>query len=394
MILNFLLATYLVTQLQGQEVIQKQISKEGEIVQVSSTPLSDSLKNKAATGLKVAIVGDTGCRVRGKEVQNCLDEKSWPLKRIAESIAKESPDLIIHVGDYHYRVSCKDSPLCPSLNSTLGYTWESWEAEWFAPTLAISHIPTVYVRGNHENCRRAWLHWEKYLAPGPVDLSECAVMDAFQVTDLGEILLVNLDVNWVSDEPLNTKEPSADKEKLKAYLEKVKSEIIAIKKNSSKQVWVLIHKPPYGAVPYLKKTDKEVPEEKSEKVSNKEIYWDFGTPRMTKIIQDINFDQVVDLYISGHIHNVQMVSGNHPLQIVAGESGTSLDPVGDYAKDLIPMINGSTAFIPTAEDDRFGYLIMQKKAKETSIFVKDPDGKLEFQCTTDLQTYDCKGAPF
>ncbi|MBM5658739.1 serine/threonine protein phosphatase, partial [Burkholderia pseudomallei] len=54
---------------------------------------------------RVAIVADTGCRMKKADnaFQACSDATVWPFATIAASIAKLNPDLLLHVGDYHYR---------------------------------------------------------------------------------------------------------------------------------------------------------------------------------------------------------------------------------------------------------------------------------------------------
>ena len=53
---------------------------------------------------RIVILGDTGCRLHiGDPWQACFDREEWPLETIAETAARFEPDLVVHVGDYHYR---------------------------------------------------------------------------------------------------------------------------------------------------------------------------------------------------------------------------------------------------------------------------------------------------
>ncbi|WP_168464133.1 hypothetical protein [Wolbachia endosymbiont of Ctenocephalides felis wCfeT] len=62
---------------------------------------------------KIVMIGDTGCRVSCSEQQTCNNQVEWPIKEVLSSVAKHNPDLIIHVGDYHYReCACKDEEKC------------------------------------------------------------------------------------------------------------------------------------------------------------------------------------------------------------------------------------------------------------------------------------------
>jgi hypothetical protein len=54
---------------------------------------------------RVIAIGDTGCRIKGDELQACNDPQQWPFAQVASQAAQEKPDLVIHVGDYLYRES-------------------------------------------------------------------------------------------------------------------------------------------------------------------------------------------------------------------------------------------------------------------------------------------------
>ncbi|HSM76476.1 MAG TPA: metallophosphoesterase [Bryobacteraceae bacterium] len=119
------------------------------------------------TPRRVAVLGDTGCRVKGNQIQNCGDPAVWPFRAVAARIAAESPDLIIHVGDYLYRESpCPDpSRGCAGPS---GDNWPAWKADFFEPAAAaLSAAPWAFSRGNHEDCRRSWRGWFYYLDPRP-----------------------------------------------------------------------------------------------------------------------------------------------------------------------------------------------------------------------------------
>jgi len=121
---------------------------------------------------RIAILGDTGCRMaaNGDAYQACNDPAAWPFATVADSAAAAAPDLVIHVGDYHYR----EDP-CPPGNtgcagSPWGYGWDAWEADLFAPSRRLlAAAPWIVVRGNHESCARAGQGWWRFLDPRPLD---------------------------------------------------------------------------------------------------------------------------------------------------------------------------------------------------------------------------------
>lgn len=119
---------------------------------------------------RIVILGDTGCRMKKSDnaFQDCNNVDQWPLSRIAATAASLKPDLVLHVGGYHYRetacpegvAGCKDSPW--------GYGWDAWEADLFRPAAPLmAAAPWVVVRGNHEECARAGQGWFRFLAPEP-----------------------------------------------------------------------------------------------------------------------------------------------------------------------------------------------------------------------------------
>ena len=52
---------------------------------------------------RIAVLGDTGCRITYYADQGCHDQKTWPFATVARSVADKQPDLILHLGDYYYR---------------------------------------------------------------------------------------------------------------------------------------------------------------------------------------------------------------------------------------------------------------------------------------------------
>lgn len=127
------------------------------------------------------IVGDTGCRMKGDTIQDCSgkgDGEPWRWAQIAATATAQKPDLIIHVGDYLYR----EIP-CPEGNkncegSPYGDTWATWDIDFFEPVGdLLTAAPWIFVRGNHEDCNRAWKGWFLLLDPLPLtseNFTDCA----------------------------------------------------------------------------------------------------------------------------------------------------------------------------------------------------------------------------
>jgi hypothetical protein len=130
-----------------------------------------------ATVQRIVLLGDTGCRIKisangqGDPLQDCSSADAWPWARIARAAAREKPDLVIHVGDYHYREYCEDPLRCTPLRErgvVVSYGWVGWQADFFAPAAPLlAQAPWVFVRGNHENCDRGGEGWMRFLSPSP-----------------------------------------------------------------------------------------------------------------------------------------------------------------------------------------------------------------------------------
>jgi hypothetical protein len=125
-----------------------------------------TLRAPAAELRRIVVMGDTGCRLKASErdFQACNDAAAWPFPRVLARALALKPDLVVHVGDYHYRESpCPpDTPGCAG--SPWGYGDDTWQADFFQPARALlAAAPWVFVRGNHEACSRAGQGWLRYL---------------------------------------------------------------------------------------------------------------------------------------------------------------------------------------------------------------------------------------
>ena len=117
-----------------------------------SLPLPRSAPNM------IVVIGDTGCRITiGDETsQACNDPVEWPFSEIAAAAAGTHPDLVIHVGDFHYRENACPEGNAGCAGTPWGYGWDTWKADFFAPAQPLlAAAPWIVVRGNHESCNRA-----------------------------------------------------------------------------------------------------------------------------------------------------------------------------------------------------------------------------------------------
>lgn len=125
-----------------------------------------TLRAPAAELRRIVVLGDTGCRLKASErdYQPCNDPSGWPFPRVLAQALALKPDLVIHVGDYHYRESPCPAGMAGCAHSPWGYGDDAWQADFFRPARALlAAAPWVFVRGNHEACARAGQGWLRYL---------------------------------------------------------------------------------------------------------------------------------------------------------------------------------------------------------------------------------------
>lgn len=136
-----------------------------------------TLKAPAAEARRIVVIGDTGCRLKasGHAFQGCNDPLDWPFPRVLAQALALKPDLVVHVGDYHYRESPCPAGMALCADSPWGYGDDTWQADFFRPAQALlAAAPWVFVRGNHEACSRAAQGWLRYLAPDTGPARACA----------------------------------------------------------------------------------------------------------------------------------------------------------------------------------------------------------------------------
>jgi hypothetical protein len=84
---------------------------------------------------RIVVIGDTGCRLKGTfEVQDCNDPETWPYAKIVAHVVEVRPDLVIHVGDYHYRETACPAARSGCQGSPFGFGWDVWNADFFLPS--------------------------------------------------------------------------------------------------------------------------------------------------------------------------------------------------------------------------------------------------------------------
>ena len=125
-----------------------------------------------ASPQRIVVIGDSGCRLKKADNawQDCSDADAWPFAQVARVAASFNPDLVLHVGDYHYRENACQPGAAGCQGSPWGYGWDAWAADLFEPAAPLlAAAPWIVARGNHEECARAGQGWFRFLDPRPYD---------------------------------------------------------------------------------------------------------------------------------------------------------------------------------------------------------------------------------
>jgi hypothetical protein len=290
---------------------------------------------------RIVVVGDTGCRLKAVDgFQACNDPSAWPFARVAKSIARWHPDLIIQVGDYLYR----EEP-CPQGNpgcqgSPFGQNWATWDADFFTPAApALRAAPWLFVRGDHELCSRAGPGWFRFLEPRPMPQT-CQDLTPPYSVNLGGVRMLILDTAMASDKPPLNPDP---------YV----SQFAALRAMADSDAWLLAHSSG-ASVTVL-------------------------TPTL-QAASGNSLPPTVRLVLTGHIHLAEVLTfaGERPPQIVAGISGTLLVP--QITTPLVGMDVAGERLTTATTLAQHGFFTFVPGPRGWAATIRDVDGKPIAHC--------------
>ena len=338
---------------------------------------------------RIVVIGDTGCRLKGRELQDCNDPQAFPFARVAASAAAFKPDLVVHVGDYHYR----EDPCPPGRSgcagSPYGYGYDAWAADFFTPARALLEAaPWVLARGNHENCTRAGQGWWRWLDPRPFQAGrDCDSpandargehSDPYAVPLGGGAQLIVFDTANTSWRGLPKTDP-----RRAAYADTWRK--VDLLAQGAKYNIAVDHHPlfAFGA---------------NRNAQTGEVTLFGGDRGLLDAFGDMDpgiLPRSIQMLLSGHVHLWEQVSfaSAHPTQFVAGFSGSAGDTVPLPAMPPPGATPAPGAIVEHMSTwiDGFGFMTMERTAPDGWLVkVWDRDGRERNSCTVKGSKSQCK----
>lgn len=349
---------------------------------------------------RIAIFGDSGCRIIASVVQDCADPAAWPLSIISSSIARDRPDAVLYAGDFFYREAgcppdeqdeCGSSPPpvtgLPFTDSAYG--WIADVLLPMAPMLATA--PLIVSRGNHEACYRGGNGFFLLFDPRAGTEATCApIAGSSGLTAAPTVptptYAIDLPVSHGRTLRLAIVDSAGGSDSAVtsfAAVQRPAYERAARLTGTrpGRESWLVTHRPLYG---YVSST--------------------FAQPGMpfspwTSADQTAAAQGLLgtyDMVLSGHIHTAQAVQlPGLPGQLVLGNGGTLLDPTVGYALPTTSPGAGYPAPSWAWVAPRFGYALASPNPDEGSwrIAMLDPAGSQFARCGLKDASLFCTDTP-
>lgn len=339
---------------------------------------------------RVLVIGDTGCRMKqGAPWQACNDARAWPFAAIAARAAGMAPDLVIHVGDYHYRESPCPEGIAACAGSAFGYGWAAWRADFFAPAAPLlAAAPWVMLRGNHEECRRAGQGWYRFLDPRPWRQGEvCDDAANDRRANHGDPYAVDLgrgtQLVVFDSAAAGMRALAADDSRRAAYTSEFEKVAALAARPGIRTTWFASHHPVLAFIP----------EPGDDRPS--------GNPALQSVMSALFgpawYPPGISLALHGHAHSFQAIdfASEHPAALVSGNAGDMLDEALPPMAGLTPA--PGTQIARMTHGDHFGFAMLERRGDadsndEWQANVYDMDGRLLTRCALGGRRLACDRA--
>ncbi len=335
---------------------------------------------------RIVVIGDSGCRMKKADNawQDCADPNAWPFAQIARVAASFNPDLVVHVGDYHYRENpclaggCQGSPW--------GYGWDTWDADLFTPAAPLfAAAPWIVARGNHEECARAGQGWFRFLDPRPYSAArscndpardgEGNSSEPYAVPLGSDAQIIVFDSAKVSGSPLD---PASAKDA--PMLARFQAQFRRVAELAAKPGTLSLftnHHPILGLTP---KAANSVIGGNRALLSAMQA--DYGTAYYPPGIQ---------VALHGHTHLFEAINfaSDHPATFLSGNSGDNVD---QSLPDPLPADSSPAAGVvidQITQSNTFGFLVLDRLQEGWAFKAYRRDGTLMTTCLLNKSKINC-----
>lgn len=336
---------------------------------------------------RIVVLGDTGCRIIGSFnlYQACNDPAQWPFRQVADAAAATRPDLVIHIGDYHYRESACAPGNAGCAGSPWGYGWDAWQADLFDPARKLlAAAPWIVLRGNHESCNRAGQGWFRFLDPRPVaPRQDCNLAADDDIGNYSEPYAVPLgrnadtqflvfDSSWVGLTPI----PPTD---LMYRNYRAQLEALFALAARTPRAFFMSHHPVLGFAANPGNPQQPFP----------------GNAGLQSVLNPmyptVLFPPTIEAVLAGHSHTLEIISfaTPQPPQVLAGNGGTALDvpfPV-PFPAGREPSPGAVVAELVTST--QFGFMTMERRGAGWHMQAWDARGAPLTTCTLGERRAQC-----
>ncbi|BFO56769.1 metallophosphoesterase [Acidovorax sacchari] len=342
---------------------------------------------------RVLLIADTGCRLKKADNawQPCSDPVAWPFATVAATAAAMAPDLVLHIGDYHYRENACPGDVAGCKGSPWGYGWDTWQADFFQPAAPLlAGAPWIMARGNHEECARAGQGWFRFLDPRAYsEQSSCNLPANDNVGNYSEPYAVALggDTQVIVFDSAKTGKTALKSTDLQfgIYQKQFQSvAALAAKAGVATNIFTN-HHPIMAFAPVAGSTPAP---------GNAALQ-----SAMAGLYQQAYYPPGVHVALHGHVHDFQAINfaSGHPATLVTGNAGDNLDVA---LPDPLPA---SASPAPGTTIDRithhasFGFAMMERRAAPATGWTfkaYTTTGKLLATCQQSGRTLACDKTGF
>jgi len=342
---------------------------------------------------RILVLADTGCRLKKADnaYQACADGNAWPFAALATTAAGLNPDLVLHIGDYHYRENACPDDIAGCKGSPWGYGWDTWQADLFQPARPLlAKAPWIMVRGNHEECARAGQGWYRFLDTRPyAEASSCNDPANDNIANYSEPYAVPLgtgsqivvfDTAKVSKSALKTTDAQ-----FQIYSKQFQTVAALAAKPGISTTMFTNHHPILAFAPVAGKSPA------------------IGNLALHSVLQDTNakvhYPPGVQVALHGHVHDFQAInfSSNHPATIVSGNGGDNLDVALPDPLPANTVPAPGTVIDKITHHNSFGFVMMERRAAPATGWIYKAytmAGKVLATCTQTGSTLACDKSGF